>query len=628
MRNPQTRVVHLAMGEFHDVEVERARTPSRLADASRIAFDALQRGKQRVRFQRRLERGHLIQIRPLRRPAEGLGFLDGRHREEPRLWQRGQRGARVRQMRIAVAEVRAQRDIGDVAHERITRAPEIVARRATTSEELALTRREATGIVGACQTRTAMDSLTIHYVARELGDRWRGRRIVACRADQASRTLTLWCEGSAAVCFDLRLLAVREESGEPLGDLLRGWAISEVEAPIDERRLVIRCDRAGKFRGSASKHGDIEISFIPNARAARVRDARHALATVGATPPPVADPRPVLDDATIRAAVATRDEGPILRGRWMSPAVCAALFAQPQQAVDLHRLIVSLPPAAPVRCGDVVFPLPLCEGAPVASLVAPASAQSEVAPTPSDRASKAVARMRRELDRARDAPRLRGIADALMALGGTATIPEHVVLSDGGQASVPPSDDPRETPIEAAERLYKDVRAMERALDRLPARIAALEKNPEGASTPRRARSARAASPAGETRRPYKSYRTSGGIDVLVGRGARANDELTYEIAKPDDVWLHARDVTGAHVVLRWSQDGAPPARDLHEAAALAAWYSRARGSVVVPVDWTRRRHVRRARGGPPGRALVERAQTVMARPSAELERRLRANEE
>ena len=115
---------------------------------------------------------------------------------------------------------------------------------------------------------------------------------------------------------------------------------------------------------------------------------------------------------------------------------------------------------------------------------------------------------------------------------------------------------------------------------------------------------------------------------MLVGRGARANDELTYEIAKPDDVWLHARDVTGAHVVMRWSQDGAPPARDLHEAAALAAWYSRARGSVVVPVDWTRRRHVRRARGGPPGRALVERAETVMARPSAELERRLRVNQE
>ena len=472
-----------------------------------------------------------------------------------------------------------------------------------------------------------MDSLTAHYVARELGERWRGRRIVACRADQTSRTLTLAGEGSAAVSFDLGALAIREVSGESTGDLLRGWSIVDVEAPIDERRLVIRCERAGKFRGSASKHGDIEISFIPNARGARVRDARHALATIGVGLPPVADPRPVLDDATVRAAVAARDDAALLRGRWMSPAVCAAVLAQPQRAVDLYRLVVSLPDAAPTRCGDVVFPLPLCDGAPVGSLIAAPAAKREVTAQPDDRASKAIARMRRELDRAREAPRLRAIADALMALGSDTTVPEKLTMPDGSETSVPRSDNLRETPIEAAERLYKEVRAMERALDRLPARIAALEESPEGPRRARPSRATRATSPGSQTRRPYKSYRTSGGIDVMVGRGARANDELTYQIAKPDEVWLHARDVTGAHVVMRWSQEGAPPARDLHEAAALAAWHSRARGSVVVPVDWTRRRHVRRARGAA-GRALVERAQTVMARPSAELERKLRMNEE
>jgi predicted ribosome quality control (RQC) complex YloA/Tae2 family protein len=236
--------------------------------------------------------------------------------------------------------------------------------------------------------------------------------------------------------------------------------------------------------------------------------------------------------------------------------------------------------------------------------------------------------MRRELERAREAPRLRAVADALMALGAKATVPQSVVLPDGTESPVPSSDDPRDTPIALAEQLYKDARTMERALERLPLRIAALEAKPRATSGDRRPRSTRPTPSTEGKRLPYKSYRSSGGIDILVGRGARSNDELTYEIAKPDDVWLHARDVTGAHVVLRWSQEGAPPTRDLHEAAALAAWYSRARGSVVVPVDWTRRRHVRRARGGPPGRALVERAQTVMARPSAELERRLRKNEE
>jgi predicted ribosome quality control (RQC) complex YloA/Tae2 family protein len=163
---------------------------------------------------------------------------------------------------------------------------------------------------------------------------------------------------------------------------------------------------------------------------------------------------------------------------------------------------------------------------------------------------------------------------------------------------------------------------MERALEELPRRIDALEAEPQSSLPPKRKVSKRAA--VESPRLPYRSYRSSGGIEILVGRGARANDELTYEIARPDDVWLHARDVTRAHVVMRWTQEGPPPSRDLHEAAALAAWHSRARGSTVVPVDWTRRRHVRRARGGPPGRAMVEQVKTVMARPSSELERKLR----
>jgi hypothetical protein len=308
----------------------------------------------------------------------------------------------------------------------------------------------------------------------------------------------------------------------------------------------------------------------------------------------------------------------------MSAAVCNALFGQPSAALERYQLILSLPPAAPVRCRDVIFPLPLCEGGePVDSLLLAAAEESVDESIVPDRTSRALARMRRELERAREAPRVRAVADALTALGPHASLPEKIVLPDGSVSPVESSGDARDTPVSVAERLYKEARAMERALERLPARLAALEANPKAQSKDRRPRRRGAAAMAGK-RLPYKTYRSSGGIEILVGRGARSNDELTYEIARPDDVWLHARDVTGAHVVLRWSQEAAPPTRDLHEAAALAAWHSRARGSVVVPVDWTRRRHVRRARGSSPGRAIVERAKTVMARPSAELERRLR----
>jgi predicted ribosome quality control (RQC) complex YloA/Tae2 family protein len=111
---------------------------------------------------------------------------------------------------------------------------------------------------------------------------------------------------------------------------------------------------------------------------------------------------------------------------------------------------------------------------------------------------------------------------------------------------------------------------------------------------------------------------------VRVGRGAKDNDQLTFRHAGPEDVWLHARQVPGSHVVLRWSDAGAPPARDLEEAAALAAIHSKARSSGTVAVDWTRRKHVRKPRGAPPGRVMVSHAKTLFVAPDAALEERLR----
>ncbi|MBK5187788.1 MAG: DUF814 domain-containing protein, partial [Gemmatimonadaceae bacterium] len=99
---------------------------------------------------------------------------------------------------------------------------------------------------------------------------------------------------------------------------------------------------------------------------------------------------------------------------------------------------------------------------------------------------------------------------------------------------------------------------------------------------------------------------------------------LTFHESSPRDVWLHARDSAGAHVVLRWQRDEPPPSRDLEEAAVLAAWHSKSRGSRLVPVDWTRRKHVRKAKGGAPGLVLVQRAETVFVTPDERVERRLR----
>ena len=100
---------------------------------------------------------------------------------------------------------------------------------------------------------------------------------------------------------------------------------------------------------------------------------------------------------------------------------------------------------------------------------------------------------------------------------------------------------------------------------------------------------------------------------ILVGRSARENHHLTFAVAKPEDVWLHARDVPGAHVILR-DPEARAGADDLREAAEVAAFYSDAGAEAKVDVHVTRRKHVRAARGGM-GRVHVSHSDTLRVAP-------------
>ena len=122
---------------------------------------------------------------------------------------------------------------------------------------------------------------------------------------------------------------------------------------------------------------------------------------------------------------------------------------------------------------------------------------------------------------------------------------------------------------------------------------------------------------------PYRRFVSSGGLEIRVGRGAKHNDDLTFRHSRPMDVWLHARSVGGAHVVLRWDSKDRPPARDLEEAAVLAALHSKARTSGSVPVDWTRRKWVRKPRGAKSGSVTMDRAETVFVEPDPSVLERL-----
>lgn len=105
---------------------------------------------------------------------------------------------------------------------------------------------------------------------------------------------------------------------------------------------------------------------------------------------------------------------------------------------------------------------------------------------------------------------------------------------------------------------------------------------------------------------------------IYVGRSPVGNADLTFRLARPDDLWFHARQTPGAHVVLRIDSARPPEANELERAASLAAFYSKARGSENVSVDYTERKHVRRQQNAPPGLVWYTNARTLRVTPLAE----------
>ena len=104
------------------------------------------------------------------------------------------------------------------------------------------------------------------------------------------------------------------------------------------------------------------------------------------------------------------------------------------------------------------------------------------------------------------------------------------------------------------------------------------------------------------------------GMTLLVGKNSRQNEAVTFREASANDVWLHARGVPGAHVIVK--SGGRPvPDSTLQQAAALAAYYSQSREAGTVPVDYTSQRYVRHMKGGGPGMVVYEGERTLYVAP-------------
>jgi predicted ribosome quality control (RQC) complex YloA/Tae2 family protein len=118
-----------------------------------------------------------------------------------------------------------------------------------------------------------------------------------------------------------------------------------------------------------------------------------------------------------------------------------------------------------------------------------------------------------------------------------------------------------------------------------------------------------------------RSYLSSDGFEILVGRTARDNDQLTFKVAKPNDLWMHTGDYSGSHVVVRNTTRKEIPHRTIIQAAQLAAHFSQARNNAKVDVHYTQRKFVSKPRGGALGLVRMTRFKNITVEPKENLER-------
>ncbi|HEY4442080.1 MAG TPA: NFACT RNA binding domain-containing protein [Candidatus Elarobacter sp.] len=238
------------------------------------------------------------------------------------------------------------------------------------------------------------------------------------------------------------------------------------------------------------------------------------------------------------------------------------------------------------------------------------------------------------LENAAERDRLRASGDALFTHG--------TEIPAGASAFVPPTNpgltialDPELDPKENAQRYYARYRKATDAMPHLERRRAAMAARREALellafeterSEPAtlaeleaaldavEGRPARRAAVPARKRIPLRIDRPSG-ARISVGRSPRENEEVTFRIAGPDDLWFHARGIPGSHVVLQPAPGEPLGDDDLDAAADLAALHSRARGGGRVDVDYTERKYVRKQRDGAPGLVWYTNARTRVGRP-------------
>jgi predicted ribosome quality control (RQC) complex YloA/Tae2 family protein len=213
---------------------------------------------------------------------------------------------------------------------------------------------------------------------------------------------------------------------------------------------------------------------------------------------------------------------------------------------------------------------------------------------------------------------------------GTPTIEievdEHRSLQDEAAARFRQYTKAKHAADEIAERLKqidRETTALEQRLQRLDAIIqsrdeAELETFEKPAPAPRVApkKSAKTEKISGVRR-----YLSTDGYEILVGRAARDNDNLTFRVAQPNDLWMHTGDYPGSHVVIRNPTRKEIPQRTVIEAAQLAGKFSQASEDAKVVVHYTERKFLSKPKGAAPGLVRLSRFRSITVEPKESIPR-------
>jgi len=105
------------------------------------------------------------------------------------------------------------------------------------------------------------------------------------------------------------------------------------------------------------------------------------------------------------------------------------------------------------------------------------------------------------------------------------------------------------------------------------------------------------------------------GFNIMVGKNAKGNDELLRHFTSKDDIWLHARNVSGSHVIVKSDSKTNLPAITLEKIAQIAAWYSKGKNDTLCPVIYTRRKYVNKPKGAAPGKVTIQREEVILVNP-------------